>query len=292
MEGRVGLICAECDALVPPELERCPLCGAWLVGDSASHREETLFSAVGSLEGGPSHRRTPGKDAQREEDSVEQSRHYICKECMSLVLPGHRFCGACGTPVPEDAFEHPVSHYGSIQTTGKARLVVIRSPDESEGVTFILQGEEHFVGRSENADVPLSKDPFVSPEHAILFYRGERLFVRDKGSLNGVYVRIRESTRIAPGDCFICGEQVFRLDLVPKEAIAPGPDQTYLYLPPRRPSSFCVIQVLRGGIDGMIYCAKGQAIEIGRGGCDMNFPDDLYLSAKHARVEQLPDGGF
>ncbi|MCX7808899.1 MAG: hypothetical protein N2515_09835, partial [Deltaproteobacteria bacterium] len=66
MEGRVGLICAECDALVPPELERCPLCGAWLVGDSASHREETLFSAVGSLEGGPSHRRTPGKDAQRE----------------------------------------------------------------------------------------------------------------------------------------------------------------------------------------------------------------------------------
>ena len=35
-------------------------------------------------------------------------------------------------------------------------------------------------------------DNWLSPRHANFLYRGEKLVVRDEGSLNGVYVRIRQ----------------------------------------------------------------------------------------------------
>ena len=34
----------------------------------------------------------------------------------------------------------------------------------------------------------------------------------------------------------------------------------------------------------MVYCARGTEVSIGREDSDMNFPDDQYLSSKHATV--------
>ncbi len=38
-------------------------------------------------------------------------------------------------------------------------------------------------------------------------------------------------------------------------------------------------------MDGIVCCARGRTVQIGREECDINFPDDVYLSPRHARVE-------
>lgn len=38
-------------------------------------------------------------------------------------------------------------------------------------------------------------------------------------------------------------------------------------------------------MDGIVCCAHEQAVQIGREECDLNFPDDFFMSPKHARVE-------
>lgn len=229
--------------------------------------------------------------ASHQEESVEQSRFYICKECSSPVPPGHKFCGACGTTVPNDALERKVEYFGTMQAPGKARLILIRGTDGADGLSYLLQGTEHVAGRTD-AQIPFPNDPWISARHANFIYRGDKLVVRDEGSLNGVFVRVRQQAPLAAGESFLCGEQVFRVDLTPKDSSGPDQDQTYFYSSPKRPSAYRVVQILRGGTDGMLHCARESSVQIGREDNEMNFPDDIYMSGRHARVDQNGDGTF
>jgi pSer/pThr/pTyr-binding forkhead associated (FHA) protein len=76
----------------------------------------------------------------------------------------------------------------------------------------------------------------------------------------------------------------------PSEDAGPDPDQTYFYASPKRPAAFQVVQVLRGGMDGIVLNARENVVEIGREGVDLNFPEDVYMSGCHARVELSPSG--
>ncbi len=216
---------------------------------------------------------------------MEQARNYVCTECASAVPSGHKFCGGCGAEVPLHAQTLETQYYGAMQTPGKARLIVVRGDEGiGEGLSYLLQATEHVVGR-EAEQIPFPTDSWMSPRHANFLYRGDRLFVRDEGSLNGVYLRIRRSAELQMGDHFICGQHVFRVDPTPKDSSGPEADQTYFYSSPRRPSPFRVTEVLEGGMDGIVACAWDQTVLIGREDCDLNFPADVYLSAKHARLE-------
>ncbi|MEC7525778.1 MAG: FHA domain-containing protein [Myxococcota bacterium] len=222
---------------------------------------------------------------------MEQARFYVCKECSTPVPSGHKFCGACGATVPKDVLERQVEFFGSMQAPGKARLILIRGTEGADGLSYLLQGTEHIAGTTD-AQIPFPTDPWISPRHANFFYRGDKLFVRDEGSVNGVYLRIKKPNPLKPGDHFLCGEQVFRLEATPKDTSGPDPDQTYFYSSPKRPSPFRVVQCLSGGQDGMVYCARENSVQIGREDSDMNFPDDVFMSGSHAKVELAGDGQF
>lgn len=222
---------------------------------------------------------------------MEQSRYYVCKECSTPVPSGHKFCGACGATVPKDMLEKKVEFFGSMQAPGKARLILIRGTEGADGLSYLLQGTEHIAGTTD-AQIPFPNDGWISPRHANFYYQGDKLFVRDEGSANGVYIRVREPQPIPAGAHFLCGEQVFRVDATPKDTSGPDPDQTYFYSSPKRPSPFRVVQVLAGAQDGMVYCARENVVQIGREGGDMNFPDDVFMSGKHAKVELASDGQF
>ena len=36
----------------------------------------------------------------------------------------------------------------------------------------------------------------------------------------------------------------------------------------------------------MCVCARGQSLQIGREGGELNFPGDLYMSASHCKIEE------
>lgn len=219
---------------------------------------------------------------------MEQAKYYVCGSCMTPVPSGHKFCGRCGTPVPDQVLHMQVDFFGDMQDPDKARLILIRG-EGMDGVSYHLKADAHIVGRAGQVSFP--EDPFVSPRHANFFYRDARLFVRDEGSLNGIYMRVRGTVEIAPGDMFVAGEQVFRLDPTPKASDGADPDGTFFYSSPKYPSAFRVNQILEGGAVGMTVCTRGNSLHIGREDGDLNFPADAFMSGKHCSIEEA-DGKF
>ena len=222
---------------------------------------------------------------------MEQARNYVCKECSTPVPSGHKFCGRCGGSVPLEIVELQVRFFGAMQSPGKARLILIRGDGGIDGLSYSLQGTDHVAGRAD-AQILFPEDFWLSAKHANFVYRGEKLFVRDEGSANGVYLRLRQPVPLETGDLFLCGEQVFRLDATPKDTSGPDPDMTYFYSSPKRPSPFRVTQILRGGHTGLVVCARENSVSIGREENDLNFPEDVYMSGAHAKVELSPQGKY
>jgi pSer/pThr/pTyr-binding forkhead associated (FHA) protein len=171
----------------------------------------------------------------------------------------------------------------------KAKLILI-SGEGMDGLSFHLKAEQHMVGR--NGQLVFPDDPFISPKHANFFYRDGHLVVRDEGSLNGVYLRVRGTVPLTPGDMFLAGEQLFRHDVTPRASDGPEQDGTYFYSSPKHTSPFRLTQILQGGITGMVVCARANALQIGREGADLNFPGDLYMSGSHCRIEDVGGGKF
>jgi pSer/pThr/pTyr-binding forkhead associated (FHA) protein len=219
---------------------------------------------------------------------MEQAKHFVCETCMTPVPSGHKFCGRCGAPVPEDILNLRVSYFSDMQNPKKARLLLIKG-DGMDGLSYHLRADQHIIGNSGQIEFP--DDPFISPRHANLFYRDGRLIVRDEGSLNGVFVRVRGTVPLVAGDVFMAGEQLFRVEPTPKTSDATDSDGTYFYSSPKHPSTFRLTQILEGGAPGLAVCAHGATLQIGREDGDLNFPGDLYMSARHATVEEK-DGRY
>ncbi|MDI3538303.1 MAG: hypothetical protein PWP12_219 [Bacillota bacterium] len=88
--------------------------------------------------------------------------------------------------------------------TAPPSLAVIRGPDE--GAVFALWGEKIYVGRRETNHIVLH-DRGVSRVHLELTWKGEKLFLKDLGSLNGTWVNGRpvSETELKPGDQITLG---------------------------------------------------------------------------------------
>lgn len=219
---------------------------------------------------------------------MEQAKYYVCQSCMTPVPSGHKFCGRCGASVPEEVLHLLTEYFSDMQDPLKARLVLIRG-DGMDGLSYHLKADQHVVGRTGQLEFP--EDPFISPRHANFFYRDGHLVVRDEGSLNGVFLRIQGEVEIAPGDTFLAGEQAFRFDPTPSGTDAADAEGTYFYSSPKYPAAFRINQILEGGSLGMTVCARTNRLVVGREDGDLNFPGDVYMSAKHCTVEER-DGHF
>jgi pSer/pThr/pTyr-binding forkhead associated (FHA) protein len=231
----------------------------------------------------PSGSHPPSKSTKSKslEELMDQAKNFVCRSCSTPVPLGHKFCGRCGAAVPPEILQARTQFFGQLQAPGKAKLILIRG-EGVEGLSYQLNAEQHVVGKSGQLVFP--DDPFVSPRHANFFYRNSKLVVKDEGSVNGVYLRVRGAVDIAPGDFFLAGEQVFRVDATPKLNDVPGPDGTFFYSSPKHQSPFRINQLLQGGMMGMTVCARGPSLQIGREGGDLNFPSDLYMSASHCKL--------
>lgn len=274
----IGIVCGRCDTFWPMNAVSCEACGNGL-----ALLQKPALPAKLAEEVGPANSAGPS-----EEELMDQARYYVCASCMTPVPSGHKFCGRCGTPVPDDVLTLRVKYFSDMQNPEKARLILIRG-EGMDGLSYHLKAEQHVVGRTGQLEFP--DDPFVSPRHANFLYRGGRLVVRDESSLNGVYIRVRGSIELGPGDTFLAGEQVFRVDPTPKASDGADSEGTFFYSSPKTASAFRVNQMLEGGALGMTICARGRSLQIGREDGELNFPGDVYMSAKHCTVEDR-DGKF
>jgi hypothetical protein len=172
------------------------------------------------------------------EELMEQARNFVCRSCQTPIPSGHKFCGRCGASVPHDILTLREEFYGTLQVPGRAKLIMIRADGDPslEGISYALNAQEHIIGREGNLTWP--EDRFVSARHANVFYRGGNLVIRDEGSLNGVYVRMRGSMEVHSGDTFFAGEQLFRIDATPKRRTTPKPTARTFGRLPNAPARF------------------------------------------------------
>ena len=134
MTVTAGIVCGKCDRLNPLDSPRCAECeNALALSGSDGQREvdaaDTAEEETGSAKRERETVNEPPEAAIQgtEGELMEQARHYICKSCYSPVPVGHKFCGKCGTPVPEEAM-HPAdpNYFGDLQAPGKAKLILIK----------------------------------------------------------------------------------------------------------------------------------------------------------------------
>ena len=179
--------------------------------------------------------------------------------------------------------------FGAMQAPSP-KLILIKG-EGMDGVTYVLSASEHIAGRLEGA-ILFPEDPLLSPRHANFVYRDGKLGVRDEGSANGVFLRIIKPVTVPSGTLFLVGEQLLRVDACAAEAVPiPDAEGTYFYGSPKRPSRLALTQLLAGGQPGMIFRARNDSLSIGREGNDVNFPDDPFISGRHATVTAIDGAG-
>jgi pSer/pThr/pTyr-binding forkhead associated (FHA) protein/RNA polymerase subunit RPABC4/transcription elongation factor Spt4 len=300
----VGLVCDACSALTPIGVPQCKVCGAAVALDP---RPRTASQAPPAAQ--------PPVEKPVPTLVGAGSSGVICSKCNALVPATQKFCPNCGNKMPAPDMNFDVATrvgpragaaasspmpqqsapksgrstmmFGGAHQAARAKLTLIRG-DGEDGVSFTLAGDEHQAGRGE---VPISfpDDPYLSPTHANFIYRkgsGAQvdLVVRDESSLNGVYVRINGTMNLTNGSTVLVGEQVLTVAAALSPEDLPDAEGTYFSSSMPRPATMQIVQSLRGGSPGWVYRLGSETVVMGREGNDINFPEDPFISGRHAEL--------
>lgn len=178
-----------------------------------------------------------------------------CSRCKYLNGPGSRFCGECGNPLQAAA------------EAGAAPTLVLRSRKAGgREREWKLTQRTIVIGRH-SGDISLPDDELLSFSHVRLEWRSGQWFLRDLGSTNGTYLRIRGQVPLEADSWFLVGS--YRFQLAPSDQ-------------PGAPPSLWVL-----GADNAVLGevpVDRDTITVGREGADLGFPDDATISGLHARL--------
>jgi hypothetical protein len=163
------------------------------------------------------------------------------------------------------------------------RLTVSRSLAGGPAV-YQPKGTEVIIGSA--GGIVLPGETFCHPREAALRYRSARLWLHDFEAGNGVFLRIRAPVELGPGDEFIVGDQLLRVERNPVPKDGPDAGPTYFYSSPKWLSSFRVVQVFERGALGACVLAHGTTLQIGSAVGDFVFPSDALVSEQHCLIEE------
>jgi hypothetical protein len=163
------------------------------------------------------------------------------------------------------------------------RLLVVRSLGGGPAF-YEPKGPEAVIGGA--GAISLPGERFCHPREAIIRFRDKRLWLHDFEAGNGAFLRIRAPVEVGPGDEFVVGDQLLRIERNPNPTDGPGPGPTYFYSSPKWVSSFRVVQIFEGGALGACVLARGTTLQIGSAFGDFVFPSDPLVSEEHCLIEE------
>ncbi|HZA49331.1 MAG TPA: FHA domain-containing protein [Myxococcaceae bacterium] len=157
------------------------------------------------------------------------------------------------------------------------------------GQRFRLAGAGCMVGRNKGA-ILFSEDVFVSPHHGTFLLRDGRLFIRDEASVSGIYVSILGGEAIQAGDYFAAGHHLFRFAGALPSAPAATPDRPAIYGAPMRSGQplYAFEEIVVAGRVLRVLVTAGPLLTIGQEQCDLSYPGDETLAARHCEIS--PNG--
>ena len=163
------------------------------------------------------------------------------------------------------------------------RVHVVRSLGGGPAV-YEPPGAEAILGAA--GAIALPGERFCHAREAAVRHRDGRVWLHDFEAGNGVFLRIKAPVELGPGDEFVVGDQLLRIERNPVPQDGPGPGPTYFYSSPKWPSSFRVVQIFEGGALGACVLARGTTLQIGSSYGDFVFPSDPLVSDQHCLIEE------
>ncbi|HKG21102.1 MAG TPA: FHA domain-containing protein [Blastocatellia bacterium] len=137
---------------------------------------------------------------------VEGAGGLYCPNCGKQNIINNSYCSGCGGAIP--AAETVAMASVSAPPKGRLRLIM---EGGQEGDFFELK-EDTVVGRT-SGDIAFPHDGFMSGRHARIIRRGSSFILKDEGSRNGTFVKIRGEVELRPGDVVLIGKQLFKFEL-------------------------------------------------------------------------------
>ena len=201
-----------------------------------------------------------------------------CPRCSARVPAGVAACPSCGAPVLGSG----TMVMGATRNVPKPK-VSFRIVRADGGPEALVPMAKEVVTCGRQGDLPTQDDPFVAPAQARFFFSGARLAVEDIGGGNGVFVRLRAEREVASGAELRLGRQ--RLLVEPVPPLSPGPGGVTVWGSPDPGYRFRLIQVLEGGLRGSAFPLKDGDNALGRELGDIAFPQDGFVSGRHASLQ-------
>lgn len=184
------------------------------------------------------------------------------------------------------------SHRPAVGAVPVPHLAVI-SQDGSTGQTYWIDRGSVDIGRDEG-DIRLTSDRFVSPRHARVYSRDNGFYLRDLDSLNGVYLRVRESEELKDADCILLGSEVLRFGLLTdgEQGLGTANERgTDVYGSPARPRYACLCERTVEGVYRNVFYISTDETVVGREFGDLVFTADSFMSRRHAAIQRDPTAG-
>jgi pSer/pThr/pTyr-binding forkhead associated (FHA) protein len=215
-----------------------------------------------------------------------------CPQCGHGNVPGNRFCASCGYNLSALSGAQPVPA-GAVQPAASAGgrgivLTALRADGSEAGQFRLPEGPTVLVGRDTGSI--FAGDSYLSPRHATFSRRGAQLFIKDEGSLNGVYLKLKpnEPCLLEFGDVFRIGQEIIRFE----ELKGPprSPDGVERLGSPAKGYIGRLALVIGRDTTGNAFPIPERGVHCGRERGDILFSEDGYVSGLHCRVARATDG--
>jgi pSer/pThr/pTyr-binding forkhead associated (FHA) protein len=285
-------ICSRCRGVCESTAQFCKFCGASLVDSPTAQQPLSQ----------PHSQRTPYSDPVPPRPAIPRADPPTARADARIEAR----VDAPAASLPPTPSRAPGA--GAI----RGRLIVI-AKDGGEGASYPF-ADRLDIGRIEG-DVIVPDDPYISPRHARLSWKG-KLLLRDLGTANGVYLRLAPerpngagkdhgkdpgkdaaSAGQSPGhsvamklqdqDLILLGQQVIRFEVVrdAEEGLGPASQHgTLIFGTPAAPryARLC-LRTVEGVTRDVYYLGKRETI-LGRESGDIIFAEDPFLSRRHASI--------
>lgn len=215
-----------------------------------------------------------------------------CPQCGHVNTTGNRFCASCGynlgalagasPSVPAAAAAAPAAGASGIV------LTALRA-DGSEAGTFRMP-DAPVVSVGRDTGSIFAGDSYLSPRHATFSKRAGQLFIKDEGSLNGVYLKVRpnEPCLLEFGDVFRIGQEIIRFEELRGQG--KSADGVERFGSPAKGYIGRLALVIGRDTTGNSFPVPERGVHCGRERGDILFSEDGYVSGLHCRIARGPDG--
>jgi pSer/pThr/pTyr-binding forkhead associated (FHA) protein len=165
--------------------------------------------------------------------------------------------------------------------------LVTLNRDGSDGEMVRIVGDAFDIGRTEGS-LRFADDPYLATRHARLVVQNGKIILRPIDTLNGVYLRI-SSSDLQPGDMFLVGKEVLRYEPLPAEERDPPALVEHgvrIFGSAPREAWGRLRQLTTAGTTRDVWHLVRPELVLGREEGDVTFPDDEFMSRRHAAVRR------